>query len=580
MPGLHPFDVAAIVLYLAGITGLGIWMARRVKNMGDFFMPRRFGKTMMVTFAFGTGTASDQAVSVSAGTFQTGLSGIWWQWVWLPATPFYWLIAPIMRRLRAITTADVYALRYDRSVAVLFALVGIANLSVKIGLLLKGAGELIDASTGGLVPFGWAVTIITVLFVVYGTAGGLAAAIVTDFIQGILTIVFSFMLLPVVLQAVGGMEGVRRTITDPDKLSLVAPGEIGVFFVVMFAIQALIGIVGQPFIMGVCAAGRTESDGRFGFMIGNIVKRICTIAWCLTAMAAMAWYLQQNVDPQTIEPDHVYGNVAHAFLPGMLPGLLGVFLASLMASVMSSCDAMMVSSSALFTQNLYRPCVPGRSQRHYVFVGRVASVAVVAGGIVFALVVPDVVTALKIWFMIAPIVGISFWLGLFWRRATPAGAWASSLTVLGVWWVCTQGFFIRFVEGWSVAEPLRVIREKTITIEGVQQQVSAIYDPWLIAFYASAALMAGVVVSLLTRPLPRTQLDLFYHLTRTPIREGEQVDEPCTLPRGVEPPQRRMLLTIFGLEIPAPSRTSVVGFLAGWLAVAALAGGFIAFVRM
>jgi len=107
-----------------------------------------------------------------AGTFQTGLSGIWWQWVWLPATPFYWIIAPIMRRLRAITTADVYALRYDRSVAVLFALVGIANLSVKVGLLLKGAGELIDASTGGLAPFQWAVAVVTVLFVVYGTAGG------------------------------------------------------------------------------------------------------------------------------------------------------------------------------------------------------------------------------------------------------------------------------------------------------------------------------------------------------------------------------------------------------------------------
>jgi Na+/proline symporter len=579
MQNFHPFDVAALVLYLAGITVLGIWMARRVKNTGDFFMPRRFGKAMMVTFAFGTGTASDQAVSVSAGTFQTGLSGIWWQWVWLPATPFYWLIAPIMRRLRAITTADVYALRYDRSVAVLFALVGIANLSVKIGLLLKGAGELIDASTGGLVPFTWAVTIVTVLFVVYGTAGGLAAAIVTDFIQGILTVVFSFMLLPVVLQAVGGMEGIRQTITDPDKLLLVAPGKIGVFFVVMFAIQTLVGIVGQPFIMGVCAAGRTESDGRFGFMVGNLVKRICTIAWCLTAMAAMAWYIRQGADLEKINPDHVYGNVAYAFLPTMLPGLLGVFLASLMASVMSSCDAMMVSSSALFTQNLYKPCVTGKSQRHYLFVGRVASVAVVAGGIVFALLVPDVITALKIWFMIAPIVGISFWLGLLWRRATPAGAWASSLVVLGVWWVCMQEFFIRFVEKLPIADSWGLIYEKTVTAGGVENQVSAIYDPWLIAFYMSAALLAGIIVSLLTKPLPKARLDLFYNLTRTPICQGEQVDEPCTLPRGVEPAQRRMLLTAFGLEIPVPSRTSVLGFLAGWLAVAALVGGFIALVR-
>jgi len=91
--GLHPADITVIILYLVGITILGVWMARRVKTVTDFFMPRRFGKAMMITNAFGTGTASDQAVTVASGTFTKGLSGIWWQWIWLPATPFYWVIA-------------------------------------------------------------------------------------------------------------------------------------------------------------------------------------------------------------------------------------------------------------------------------------------------------------------------------------------------------------------------------------------------------------------------------------------------------------------------------------------------------
>ena len=91
MPGIHPFDIAVIVLYLVGITALGIWTARRVKNLSDFFMPRRFGKGMMIMHAFGTGTASDQAVTVAAATFKGGLSGIWYQWLWLFVTPFYTL---------------------------------------------------------------------------------------------------------------------------------------------------------------------------------------------------------------------------------------------------------------------------------------------------------------------------------------------------------------------------------------------------------------------------------------------------------------------------------------------------------
>ena len=45
-------------------------------------------------------------------------------------------------------------------------------MAVKIGLMLKGAGALIDAGTGGLVDANIAIPVITVLFVVYGIAGG------------------------------------------------------------------------------------------------------------------------------------------------------------------------------------------------------------------------------------------------------------------------------------------------------------------------------------------------------------------------------------------------------------------------
>ena len=98
--GLHPIDGLVVMFYLIGITIMGVWMGRRLTGLDDFFMPRKFGKGMMMMHAFGTGTASDQAVTVSSATFRTGLSGIWYQWLWLFVTPFYWLIAPIFRRFR------------------------------------------------------------------------------------------------------------------------------------------------------------------------------------------------------------------------------------------------------------------------------------------------------------------------------------------------------------------------------------------------------------------------------------------------------------------------------------------------
>ena len=283
---MHFIDITVIILYLLGITFLGIKIGKRIKASSEFFMPRRFGKGMMMMHAFGTGTASDQAVVVSSASFKNGISGIWFQWLWLFCTPFYWLIAPIFRRLRAITTADVYALRFGPSVAVLFAIIGVIGLSLKIGLMLKGAGALIDAGTDGAVSSNFAIPTVALLFVIYGAAGGMSAAIITDYIQGILTIVFSFILLPFVLQAVGGINGVRELVNDPSKMSLVAPEKIGIFFIIAFGINSLFLIVSQPFIMGVCSTGRTEMDGRFGFVVGNLIKRVCTAAWAITGLAA------------------------------------------------------------------------------------------------------------------------------------------------------------------------------------------------------------------------------------------------------------------------------------------------------
>jgi Na+/proline symporter len=572
--GLSWYDATVVVLYLVGITALGIWMSRRVTGIQDFFMPRKFGKGMMIMHAFGTGTASDQAVTVASATFRGGLSGIWYQWLWLFVTPFYWLIAPIFRRFRAITTADVYELRFDHSVAVLFSIVGMANMCVKIGLMLIGAGALIQSGTGGMVDTRIAIVAVTVMFVVYGAAGGLGAAIVTDYIQGILTIAFSFMLLPFILSEVGGMAGVHATVSDDAMMSLVAPGKITLFFVVMMAIQALAGIVAQPFIMGVCAAGKTEWEGRIGFVGGNIIKRLCTAAWCLTAIGAVAWYIQRGTLPSELDAetltataDGIYGEVAYAFLPNLMPGLLGLFLAALLAGIMSSCDSFMISSAALFTENIYKPLVPGRENSHYVWIGRAASVVIVGGGILFAFSVPNVVKALEIWFMIAPMMGLVFWIALVWRRMSVAGAWATTLTGFGVWWVTTRAWFMDWLGSAPQAESLRFLWKE----DGER----VVYLPWQILFYMVTATCAGILVSLLTRPVAEEKLNRFYRLTRTPVQSGEQIPGPCQLPESVSLPERKMLLTAAGLEIPMPSTASVIGFFVTWACVAMLIGGFV-----
>ncbi len=563
MLGLELIDWLVIVIYLLVITFVGFWAVKKVRSSASFFMgDRKFGKVMMAFFMFGSGTHSDQAVAVASKTYSSGASGIWYQWLWLFVTPFFWLIAPFFRRMRAITTGDYFEVRYGRSVSGLYAVMGILQLLVAIGVMLKGSGRAVEAVSGDAISCELAIVAMTVIFLVYGIAGGLSAAIATNFIQGILTVVLSFLILPFALAKVGGMSGLRESIDDPAKLSLVAPGEIGLFYIAIIAFNALIAWVTMPETMANCAAGKTEMEGRVGVTFGMFGKRICTVAWMLTGLCAVAIYADGSLE----NADFAYGRMARELLPGIVPGLIGLFIASLLASVMSTCDSLMVVASALFTENIYKKFLsPGKPDSHYTLIGRIGSALIVFCGILFAFNLESVVGGLEIFWEVSAMMGIAFWVGLFWRRATVAGAWAGTLTSFGV-----LLFTSKIVLGghlfWDFNAHLADKLPAWMLLGG------ELGLPWKMIMYLVTGFVVLVVVSLFTQRTSKDRLDKFYACMRTPIGPDERETEPFTLPAGVQPRERNVLIQHPDFEIPRPTLIGIGGFLAAWAGVGLLIG--------
>ena len=554
-------DLVVILVYLIGITLVGLWAARKVTTAASFFISdRKFGKTMMTFFTFGTGTNTDQAVTVASKSYSAGASGIWYQWLWLPATPFYWLLAPLFRRMRAVTTSDFLSVRYGQSVAVLFALAGMVQLSVNIGVVLKATSAMITPVSGGVVSSEVAIVAMTVLFVVYGVAGGLNAAIVTDAIQGVLTVVLSFLILPFALDAVGGISGLRTTVGDPALFEIVAPREITLLYVAVIAVNALVGWVAAPYSMQMAGAGRSEEASRVGLVSGMLLKRVCTIAWVLTGMCAIAIYAGS-----AIEADHAYGLMARDLLPTIAPGLLGLFVASMLAAVMSSCDALMVSSAALFTENIYKPLIrSGREEKHYVLVGRMTSIVVVLAGILIAFGLSSVVQGLEIFWRVQAMMGIAIWVSFFWRRANAAGAWASTLASFATWAFTSDIDLI----GWSFNARCARFLPEFMLFEG------RLSLPWQMIIYLTIGLISMVGVSLLTKPRDSGLLDRVYECLRTPVAPGEPEVTPVTLPETTQAAARSVLIDHPDFELMKPTVVSVVGFLATWAAVGMLIAAF------
>ncbi|MEE2648693.1 MAG: sodium:solute symporter family protein [Acidobacteriota bacterium] len=557
-------DWVIVAAYLIGVTLLGISSARRVKTSSNFFISdRQSGKLLMTFFSFGTGTNTDQAIGVASKTYTVGASGIWYQWLWLFSTPFYWLLAPLFRRMRAVTTSDYLLIRYGRSVAVLFAIVGMFQLSINIGVVLKATAALIAPVSGGAISPEMAIIGMTILFVIYGVAGGLNAAILTDAVQGVLTIVLSFLILPFALNAVGGLEGLRAraSVDNPELFSIVAPSDITVLYVVVLALNGLIGWVATPYSMQMIGAGRTEDDARVGLVAGMFLKRIVTIAWVLTAMCAVGYYAGT-----TVNPDHVYGLMARDLLPQIAPGLIGLFIASVLAAVMSSCDCLMVAAAALFTENIYKPLIrPGRSERHYVLVGRLTSIIVVLAGLSIAFTLPGVVRGLEVFWMVGAMMGLAIWMSFVWRRATAAAAWASTLGGYAAGLFTSDIAFI----GWSFNNHFAGSLPEFMLYEG------KLFLPWQMIIYLTVSLVMMVAVSFVTRPPDKKRLDRVYECLRTPVSEDEPEGEPLTLPAGTTPAARSVLIAHPDFEIMRPTAYTVIGFLASCFMVVVLIGSFI-----
>jgi Na+/proline symporter len=579
--GLKLIDLAMIVAYFAAVMFIGFWASRRVKSEEDYFLGgRRFGKGLLVMHWLCTGTHSDHAVQVAGATARVGLGGIWYQWMWLFATPFYWLIAPITRRLRVITTGDVFRIRYGRSLEVLYSIVGLSFYVLSIAMLLRGAGAAISGATGGQVPVNGSVILLSVLFSTYVLAGGLVAAAYTDFLQGVMIIVLSILLVPAGLSQIGGMSALHQKL-EPAMLSITAPvgaKEGDPWFVIAMSILSLVGIVAQPHVMSATGSGKTEMEARVGMCYGNFIKRFLTIAWAFTGIIAVLLFVNVpgGVDLKGADGQHNSETLFGRSIQYLLgDGWRGLMIACLIAGV-TSAETFMVVGSSIFIRNFYEPAVRGRQESHYLWVGRAAAAGLLGTGILLAVGAPSVTQLLTVALNIVGLLGPAFWLGVTWRRANAAGVWASFLGGLVVWVITSLE--PKMVEGVPL---LNSLMQTTII-----QNLHAIYRPIQILITLGVEFGLLILVSLLTKPHADEQLNAFFARLHTPVGKESEVGlkavkddlhEAATLGMdGARLDYQKAAafayrgLRRWGIELPRMNWVDWGGFLGAWSLVGAL----------
>jgi SSS family solute:Na+ symporter len=174
----------------------------------------------------------------------------------------------------------------------------------------------------------------TVIVAVYTMMGGFLAAAITDVIQGFLLTLFSLMLIPIALARVGGFAGLHASVPDFmfRLFGSAATSEYAWYTILAMALANLVSIIAVASGMQTAGSAKNEMTARVGMIGGMFFKRFIMIFWALTGLLAIALYSGQLHDP-----DLIWGHMTMDLLfPGaiglMMAGVLSAKMSSLAGS--------------------------------------------------------------------------------------------------------------------------------------------------------------------------------------------------------------------------------------------------------
>lgn len=667
---LHIIDISIVVAYLLAVVYIGKRAAAGNNSEEGFFLAgRKLGKLYQFFLNFGNATEPSGAVSTASFVYQQGAPGSWLSFQTVFMNPYFWFMNVWFRRARLTTVSDLFEDRFaSRRLSLFYAMfqilvacvfLGFANVTaykIASSLVVKqetqwtvedraavegyqdmkrlekqavatplsvaektqldllrdrnARGELHSYIT--LLPNVLFYIVFAAVVGTYIVLGGMSAAAVNEGLQSVLIIVFSLLLIPVGLNAIGGWHALSEKV--PARMfDLFGSGNVGQFSVASLCAILLVSIVqngGLSHNMGICGSAKNEFAARSG-VSGTYLKRFMIILWAFAGLIAIAVFGVGGLS----DPDSTWGALSNKLLG---PGLIGLMLAGVLAGTMSTLAAKALAISSLFVRNVYRQIWPNISQLQGVFYARCTIVVVLALGAVSAWLMGDFLSIVNIVLTVNVPFGACVLMTYFWRRLTAPAVWAcvvlSTLTIIVVPWTAAKVSLLSTDQ--SLAQTAQTATGQPAGVyfaNVVHQQADDLSSPlvgtgrfnlecWLLdktgllhsAKLSSAQRLTAqfffdgifpfvvlIIASWLTRPTDPARVAQFYGKMKTPVGDTPELEAA-----GMEETQRNptrfdhtKLFPRSNWEFCKWDKVDTIGFLACCAVSCSIVGLFVAFLR-
>ncbi|MHC4291350.1 MAG: sodium:solute symporter [Planctomycetota bacterium] len=472
MTALHVVDWLVILGYFAIVFGIAWWAYLKEKQSQTtteyFLAGRNLGWWVIGAAVFSSNIGSEHLVGLAGSGATDGVAMAHYElhaWCLLVLA---WVLVPFYMRSQVFTMPEFLEKRFspiNRTVLSVISLVAYVLTKLAVGIFAGGvvfAVMIPDVTFMGLDSFWIGSIAVIVLTGIYTIMGGMRAVAYTSAIQTVILVLGSAFVTYFGLKALGGWGALREWAGSemfnlwkpivPEGVSATwAPVKestrMAWYFndnypwIGMLFCAPIIGLwywCTDQYIVQRVLGARNEQVARRGSICSAALKLLPVFIFIIPGMIAFALAKSgQNAALEqaffTENGELIRDNAQQAFpmlVAEVLPiGVRGIVVAGLLAALMSSLAGAFNASAALFTIDFYSKLRPLASQKHVVWVGRVATAVMVLIGLAWIPVIRggkglyDYLQGIQSY--LAPPIFVVFFLGVFWKRLNAKGClWA------------------------------------------------------------------------------------------------------------------------------------------------------------
>ncbi|HYO25136.1 MAG TPA: sodium:solute symporter [Lacipirellulaceae bacterium] len=479
---MQTLDWVVVGLYFLSVVGLAWWVITKNKDTAsDYFLAGRHLPWFLVGASiFASNIGSEHVVGLAGSGATDGVALAHYElhaWCLLVLA---WVMVPFYMRSMVYTMPEFLERRFSPASRYMLSVISLVLFiisKVAVGIYAGGVvfrsllpNLALDMGDIHMDSFWVGSLAVLILTGIYTMLGGMRAVVYTEALQTVVLIVGSAMCTIFGLREIGGWQKLRDTV-GPEMFNLwkpIVPEGVANTWAPEITRDVAGNITQQPWYfngdypwlgMMICApviglwywctcqyivqralGAKDEREARRGSIFAGMLKLLPVFVFIVPGIIAFA-LAKQGSTPGLAHMVNAEGDVireqAQSAFPEMvvhvLPlGVRGIVVAGLLAALMSSLAGVFNASSTLFTMDLYQKWRPDASQSRLVWVGRLATVGMVAIGIAWIPVIKgakglyDYLQGVQGY--LAPPIFVVFFLGVFWKRLNAQGCMAALLS--------------------------------------------------------------------------------------------------------------------------------------------------------